>query len=269
MSKTAIYFIVIIVILIVLIGIYFIYLSGATSNSSTTLNSSPAQPANTVRLGSNETLGSFLVDANGRTLYYFANDTAGKSNCTGQCLTLWQPFYAASIVVPVELNTTDFGQITTAAGTNQTTYQGWPLYYYSGDKNPGDTNGQNIQNIWFVVANPFYNVLLMNNSASKIYLSDVGGKAIYYFKSDVKGTATADPQSKCTGTCLSTWTIFDQGQAIVPAYLKASDFKEFTRPDGLTQLAYKGFPLYQYSGDASSGDTTGDGVNSLWYLVKP
>jgi predicted lipoprotein with Yx(FWY)xxD motif len=269
MSKTAIYFTVIIIILIALVAVYLIYLNNMSTNTGITLNSTQSAATNTIRIGSSVQLGSFLVDANGKTLYYFANDVSGKSNCTGQCSAIWPAFYTQNIAVPSDLNATDFGQITTSAGTNQTTYEGWPLYYYSGDTNSGDTNGQNFQNIWFVAANPFYNVLLMNNSASKIYLADVTGKALYYFKSETKGPATADPVSRCTGICLSTWTIFDQSQIIAPALLKFTDFKEFTRSDGQTQLSYKGSPLYLYSSDANSGDTKGNGMASLWYLVKP
>ena len=270
MSKTAIYFTIIIIVLIVLIGIYLIYLNNSAPNTSTTLNSTnQVQTSNTIRVGSTSALGSFLVDANGKTLYYFANDAGGKSNCFGQCSTLWPAFYTSNIVVPAELNTSDFGQIALAGGTYQTTYKGWPLYYFSGDQNPGDVNGQGMQNLWFVAADPFYNVLVMNNPTSKTYLADATGKALYYFKSDVKGSATADPQSKCTGTCLTTWSVFDQSQVVAPAILNSGDFKEFTRADGITQLSYKGYPLYSYSGDAQSGDAKGNGISKLWYLVKP
>jgi predicted lipoprotein with Yx(FWY)xxD motif len=260
MSKTSIWITsIIVVIVVVIIGWWIYAMMNTSTNYNTSLNSEPSQtPSNTIQLGSSAKLGSFLTDANGKTLYYFANDTAGKSNCIGACLTLWTPFYSANVVVPTELNATNFAQITTTSGVNQTTYNGWPLYYYSGDKNAGDTNGQGLQNIWFVVTNPFYNVMLMNNSASKLYLTNLNGEALYYLKS---GT--------CTGQCLTTWAVFDQQQAIVPALLKSSDFKEITRADGTTQLSYKGSPLYTYSGDTQSGDTKGDGQSKLWYLVKP
>ena len=267
MSKTSIWVWTVVIIIIIVGVIYWIWAANNSMNSSTTLNSGQAQ--NTVQLASTSSLGSFLTDSKGRTLYYFANDAANQSNCTGTCLTIWLPFYAPTISVPTNLNSTDFNQITTAAGTNQTTYKGWPLYYYSGDVNSGDTKGQGIQNLWFVAPNPFYNVLIMNNSKSNSYLADVNGLAIYYNKTDTQGTSSADPKSTCTGNCLSTWSIFDQSQAVAPSLLKSADFKEFTRPDGQTQLSYKGWPLYQYSGDSTSGDAKGDGISKTWYLVKP
>ena len=271
MSKTSVVIILIVIVIIVLMGVYYyVSVSSTPANlgtSSNTINQLPA--TNSVRLGSSVALGSFLVDANGKTLYYFANDVANKSNCVGQCSVLWPPFNAKNISVPNELSAVDFGQITTSSGGSQVTYRGWPLYYYSGDQNPGDTNGQGIQNIWFVAANPFYNVMVMNNSASKIYLTDASGKALYYYKNDVKGTATADPQSKCTGQCLTTWVIFDKPQIVAPSSLNANNFKEFIRPDGQVQLSYDGLPLYLYSGDIKSGDAKGNGLNNIWYLVKP
>src|SRR3989339_768306 len=275
MSKTATYFTVIVIILVIIIELYFIIMAmnNQSANPVETINNIQTEaPAKTINISSSASSGSFLADANGKTLYYFVNDTVGKSNCTGQCQTSWPIFYSPNIVASSQLDISDFGQIKNENGQNQTTYYGWPLYYYAGDNAPGDTNGQGLQNIWFVVANPEYNVLLMNNPVSKIYLSDNSGKALYYFKSDIKGTATSDPLSKCTGACLATWPIFSApggGQITAPALLKISDFKEFTRPDGTSQLSYKGWPLYSYSKDIKSGDTKGDAFNNLWYLVKP
>ena len=37
-------------------------------------------------------------------------------------------------------------------GTVQATYNGWPLYYYAKDKQPGDTTGQDVGKVWYVIA---------------------------------------------------------------------------------------------------------------------
>src|SRR5439155_25207235 len=46
-----------------------------------------------------------------------------------------------------------------------------------------------------------------------------------------------------------------------------SDLGTVTRPEGTTQVTYRGFPLYRYSGDAKAGDTNGDGVGDVWHIM--
>src|SRR5204862_6009553 len=50
----------------------------------------PAHPATTISVRSTQ-LGTVLVDAQGRTLYGFANDAKGTSTCAGACATNWPP----------------------------------------------------------------------------------------------------------------------------------------------------------------------------------
>jgi len=85
------------------------------------------------------------------TLYYFTKDTVGKSNATSAIIKVWPIFNATGIVVPPSLNASDFGTITRDDGQMQTTYKGWPLYYYAPDFGPGSTAGQGINGVWFVV----------------------------------------------------------------------------------------------------------------------
>jgi predicted lipoprotein with Yx(FWY)xxD motif len=96
-------------------------------------------------------LGDYLVDAKGMTLYYFTNDSVGKSNASDAVIANWPVFYVADIVVPSNLNASDFGTITRNDGKMQTTYKGWPLYYYIKDQAPGDTVGQRVNGVWFII----------------------------------------------------------------------------------------------------------------------
>jgi predicted lipoprotein with Yx(FWY)xxD motif len=89
---------------------------------------------------------NLLVDGtNGMTLYVFANDTAnsGKSACTGTCATKWPVVAVASGTTPTAGPGASgkLGTFTRDDGTTQVTYNGLPLYHYSGDSAPGDTNG--------------------------------------------------------------------------------------------------------------------------------
>ncbi|VVB97230.1 Secreted repeat of uncharacterised function [uncultured archaeon] len=103
----------------------------------------------TVFLANKDNL-TFLVDGNGDTLYTFAKDMPGVSNCTGACLKTWPAFYTDSVVAPSLLNMSDFADITNSVGSKQTTYKQMPLYYYSNDTKRGDISGQGVINAWFV-----------------------------------------------------------------------------------------------------------------------
>jgi predicted lipoprotein with Yx(FWY)xxD motif len=107
--------------------------------------------AMTINTNSKAGIGSYLVDGNGRTLYWTTLDSVGQSNVNGAVLANWPVFYNANIVVPSSLNTSDFGSIVRADGTKQTTYKGRPIYYYINDQAAGDTFGQGINGIWFAV----------------------------------------------------------------------------------------------------------------------
>lgn len=98
--------------------------------------------------------GNILVDDKGMTLYVFDKDTAGTSTCTGNCLTNWPPFTVASeqtSVMAGEGITATFGVITRDDGTYQVTINDMPLYYYAKDTAAGDTNGQAVGDVWWVV----------------------------------------------------------------------------------------------------------------------
>ena len=97
-------------------------------------------------------LGEILVDAEGRTLYVFTNDSPGESTCAEACADLWPPVEAPSELAAGEgVDEALVGTITRSDGASQLTYADAPLYRYSKDEAPGDTNGQNVGGVWFVV----------------------------------------------------------------------------------------------------------------------
>jgi predicted lipoprotein with Yx(FWY)xxD motif len=98
--------------------------------------------------------GTVLVDAQGRTLYWFAKDTRHKSNCNGSCVSYWPPVLgkvhaAAGTSLPHH-----FGTIKRADGQIQATYDGHPLYTYKGDTAAGQLNGNDLNasgGLWWAV----------------------------------------------------------------------------------------------------------------------
>lgn len=104
-------------------------------------------------VGSTDELGSFLVDANGMTLYMFTNDEMGVSNCAETCLENWPAFtlYEGDRLFAEASIMGEWGTLTRDDGAVQITYNGMPLYYFAGDEAPGDVNGQGLNDVWFVV----------------------------------------------------------------------------------------------------------------------
>ena len=107
----------------------------------------------TVYVRQDPTLGAILTDGKGMTLYQFAKDTTqGQSSCTDQCAQNWPPFTASE---PFSLPFTVKGELTTIQrtdGTMQVAYNGIPLYYFAKDTQPGETNGEDVGDVWYVVA---------------------------------------------------------------------------------------------------------------------
>ena len=98
-------------------------------------------------------LGEVVVDADGMTLYVFDNDQGTTSTCEGGCAEQWPPLEtegeptAGDGVDAALLGTTD-----RTDGTTQVTYDGRPLYTYAPDGAAGDTTGQGVGGVWWVVA---------------------------------------------------------------------------------------------------------------------
>ncbi|MFC1464449.1 MAG: hypothetical protein ACFLMY_06345 [Candidatus Brachytrichaceae bacterium NZ_4S206] len=106
----------------------------------------------TVRVGKTP-LSNVLVGPNGRTLYMFAKDnTPGESACYDKCAVNWPPLITEGApAAGPGVNADLLGVITRTDGKLQVTYNGMPLYFWAGDSAPGDTNGQNVNGVWFVV----------------------------------------------------------------------------------------------------------------------
>jgi predicted lipoprotein with Yx(FWY)xxD motif/plastocyanin len=234
--------------------------SAAASTPATVATTTPAY---TVKTASKTGIGDYLVDSKGMALYYFTKDLIGKSSATGSVLAAWPIFNPAGFVLPPSLNAADFGTITREDGLKQATYKGWPLYYFAKDQASGDTNGEAVGGIWFLIKSPFYTVMLLTKTDIGNYLVDARGMTLYYFTKDSVGRSTA------TADILKNWPIFNPSNFVILSTLSSADFGIITREDGLKQATYKGWPLYYFAKDQASGDTLGQGVNNVWYAIDP
>jgi predicted lipoprotein with Yx(FWY)xxD motif len=97
--------------------------------------------------------GTVLASSRGLTLYYYSEDKphSGKSACTGTCATAWPPL-AAPVKAPAGVRLPGrLGVITRPNGVKQVTLNGYPLYFYVGDKAPGQAKGNGIGGSWHVI----------------------------------------------------------------------------------------------------------------------
>ncbi len=121
-----------------------------TPASSPAMTTGAADAATLAVKMADSTLGSILVDGKGMTLYMFTKDSANMSACEGQCLVNWPPLLGKP-TVGAGVDDSKLGSFQRTDGRTQATYNGWPLYYWKNDAKAGDTTGQNVQGVWFVL----------------------------------------------------------------------------------------------------------------------
>jgi predicted lipoprotein with Yx(FWY)xxD motif len=245
----------------------------ATTTAPTTSSTTSSSPAAAATLETATTsVGTALVDGSGRSVYLFLPDAQEESTCYDSCEANWPPLAGAgtagSGVDDGLLGTTDRSD-----GTAQVTYDGWPLYYFAGDTVAGDTNGQGVNEVWYLVgpdgaalgtadaATSAGDVISVVDSEFGRILADGAGNTLYLFTPDAGGPST------CVEGCAAIWppltTVVAAGEGA-----DGSRLGSVTRDDGSEQVTYNGWPLYYYAEDTVPGDTNGQGVNDVWYVVS-
>jgi predicted lipoprotein with Yx(FWY)xxD motif len=140
---------------------------GSSSNApatsappTTTSSAAPTTAGTSVTLKTeNGTAGVWLADQAGRTLYIFTKDTGTTSTCYGACATAWPPLTTTGTVAASgSVSASQLGTTTRTDGTKQVTYAGHPLYYFQSDTSAGQTKGQGVQGVWFLLG-PTGNVM--------------------------------------------------------------------------------------------------------------
>lgn len=264
-------------------------LVGCTSDGSygdDPVDDNPAPEENAVRLSSDATFGNILTNSEGFTLYFFAPDSNGESNCSGGCIDAWPVFNASELTLDNGLDEGDFGSITRGDGAIQTTYKGWPLYLFGNDANAGDVNGDGSGGVWFV-AKPDYSVMVTRaqlvgrdsngdetnltgnyepGDEQTFYITDADGNTLYSFSNDNnnKNNFTAEDFSNDP-----VWPIFEETLENIPSTLDEADFGSID-VFGRQQLTYKGWPLYYFGQDTQRGDNFGVGFPAagIWPILN-
>lgn len=262
---------------LLLTGTVTIWFAGCSHNSTGSNSNS-----NMVQIMSTQSHDNVLTDGDGKVLYFFAPDVKGDSKCEGGCIASWPVFNADQIKVGAGLQATDFGKITRSDGGTQVTYKGWPLYYFAGDKQAGDINGDGVNNVWFV-ASPDYTLMIASSQlmgadgnnyksdytqgdGTTIYFTDSQGRTLYIFTHDSTNTNNF---TKSDFSNDSFWPIYYEDIDALPSGMNAQDFGEIM-VYGKQQLTYKGWPVYYFGQDAMRGDTKGVSVPQpgVWPILN-
>ncbi len=210
-----------------------------------------AQGHATVAITAHPALGDVLADENGNILYLFTVDERNVSNCSGGCAGFWPPLLTEGDPEAGSGATADLlGTIIRADDTVQVTYNGWPLYYYSQDQDPGDALGQDVNGVWFVLGvngGPVQTSAVVSTGTHPelgTILVDASGRSMYLFTPDERNV------SNCAGVCRDFWPpvlTVDDPQAMGDA--AANALGTIASPDGSKMVTYNGWPLYYYKFD--------------------
>ena len=108
----------------------------------------------TVKIGSSQ-YGRMVFDGRGFALYAFTRDGGGPSRCYGACARAWPPYIVTGALrAGIGTKRSLLGTVRRRGGRRQLTYAGRPLYYYIGEKRPGQVLCQNVREyggLWLIV----------------------------------------------------------------------------------------------------------------------
>ncbi len=222
-----------------------------------------------VTLPDSDFLGAYLADHNGYTLYIYTADFPGDcesppiSTCFDDCLIAWPIFEAGPRVLAEGLDDSAFGTFIREDGIAQTTYYGWPLYYYKKDleAEPGAVLGQGKGKVWYVAEDVLPNLVIMRAPEQRDgvrYLADEAGYTLYRYVGDTAGTEQTMPNPACVGDCLNDFMPFRVRSLRAVTELDPNDLSIFIRSDGAgAQVSYRGQPLYLHINESRSGEMEG------------
>jgi predicted lipoprotein with Yx(FWY)xxD motif len=130
--------------------------AGTPAAGASSPSSSAGASGGTVIKTASTSAGTVLTNGSGRAVYLWTKDTGDMSSCNGACAGAWPAVTTTGAATASgAAKASDLGTITRSDGTKQVTYDGHPLYYFSGDSGPGTATGQGSDGFgakWWLVA---------------------------------------------------------------------------------------------------------------------
>ena len=239
-----------------------------------------------IEVATDPALGKILVDGKGMTLYVFTKDAPDQSNCDAKCQAKWPPLVASGTPkLGPGVDASLIGSAKLADGAKIITYDHMPLYYFINDSQPGQTTGEDVGSVWYVVSpdgKPIKTstattptaapTTATNESTINVatdpslgqILVDGKGMTLYVFTKD------GPDQSNCDAKCMANWPpLLTQGNPTLGAGVDDSKISSALLADGTKIVTYNHMPLYYFIKDTKSGDTAGQGVGGVWFVISP
>ncbi len=107
-------------------------------------------------------------------------------------------------------------------------------------------------------------VLTVRKTSIGYVLATSTGMTIYWYSDDVRNSG----KSSCTAGCLSAWPAVTGTPTAAAGVTLSGKLGTITRPGGVIQATYNGYPLYTYANDMAPGQTTGNGVGGVWHVIS-
>jgi predicted lipoprotein with Yx(FWY)xxD motif len=222
--------------------------------------------------------GRILANTKGRVMYLHTTDKGSVSKCPGACAAAWPK--VTSKVKPVAGKGISAKHLKRNS-KGQVLYFGHPLYYFVSGKAKGNASGEGLVHFFVVGTNGKAIKHAKPAKASgpagpaEVNTGDVGMASTEVITTKAGRTlyALTAPNEKggfwCTGSCLSFWIpLLTKGTPTAAGDTVQADLGTIKRAGIGTQVTYKGFPVYRYTGDTASGQDAGEGIPGPYSAVE-
>ena len=217
-----------------------------------------------------------FADAQGMTLYTYAEDSPGRSRCTEACAKVWRPALAPRYARPVG----DWSTFDRQPGQRQWQYRGKPVYTFAQDTDIGSLFGVSAKSLqqqtslrlddkptpppagWSPalvfptsgISRPDDVSIREVEDAGGLAFVDGRGMTLYAYESR---RSAKDIESSVEG---ATWKPLKAPELAH----SIGQWSIINRNDGVRQWAYRNRPLFTFAGDVASGDANGVGWSKDW-----
>ncbi len=261
----------------------------------------------TIDLATDPTLGKFLTDGNGKTLYALTKDAPDASACNAACQANWPPLLTSGTPkAGPGVDASLIGTTTLAGGEKIVTYDHRPLYFKATDQKVGDKTGEAINNVWFVVSpagapisatgaavgtptpaptasqptpTPTPSAAAVSSTPAPVTeptIDVTNNSTLGSILTADNGmtlyayTADAADKSNCSAGCQKLWVpLLTNGTPGLGTGVASMMIGNAKLANGSLVVTYNHMPLYFFAKDSAANMISGQGFDNVWFAVSP